>query len=263
MTGVPFRIPAAIESSFALRKNAVFAKRKTINAGSILAPVLTCARSAGGRASRCQRTRPAAFAFTLTELLIVVAVLALVLSLSLPSLRRLSSKSELQNAARQVRANLLQSRLTAIESGSVAYFRYQPGGGGFEAGCGGRRPARAAAGERPSFAEPPPDSDAAAPDEAPPRQLLPLGVRFAEPSTDRQLRPPAAASQVSGDAAWSAPILFYPNGRTRNARIALVNDAYRIELSVRGLTGTVQISQVERLVSVEAGPSEATAEAAL
>jgi prepilin-type N-terminal cleavage/methylation domain-containing protein len=225
--------------------------------------LLSRARSTGSRTSRCQRRRPAARAFTLAELLIVVALLALVLSLSLPSLRRLSSKSELQNAARQLRATLLQSRLAAIESGSVTYFRYQPGGGSFEAGGGARRPALSAAAERPSFAEPQrPDSGVAAPDEATPLQLLPIGVRFAEPSTHQPLRPPVATDQVSGDAAWSAPLLFYPNGRTRNARIALVNQAYRIELNVRGLIGTVQISQVERLVSVEAGPSQATAEAA-
>jgi hypothetical protein len=196
-------------------------------------------------------------------LLIVVALLALVLSLSLPSLRRLSSKSELQNAARHLRANLLQSRLTAIESGSVTYFRYQPGGDSFEAGDRARRPAPSAAAERLSSAEAqPPDSEVAAADEAAPLQRLPLGVRFAERSTHQPLRPPADAGQVSGDAAWSAPILFYPNGRTRNARIALFNQFYRIELNVRGLTGTVQISQIERLVPLEAGPSESTAEAA-
>ncbi len=223
----------------------------------------TCARSASGRTSRCQRRRPAAPAFTLAELLIVVALLALVLALSLPSLRRLSSKSELQNAARQLRAILLQSRLTAIESGSVTYFRYQPGAGSFEAGGGIRQQTLSADAERSSFVEPqPPNSAVATPDHAAPLQRLPLGVRFVEFSTHGPLHPPAAAGQVLGDAAWSVPILFYPNGRTRNARFALVNPSYRIELNVRGLTGTVQISPVERLVPIVAGTLEATAEAA-
>ena len=75
---------------------------------------------------------------------LIPGTLALVLALSLPSLRRLSSKSELQNAARHLRAILLQSRLTAIESGSVTYFRYQPGAGSFEAGGGAKRQALSA-----------------------------------------------------------------------------------------------------------------------
>ena len=53
------------------------------------------------------------------------------------------------------------------------------------------------------------------------------------------------------DDSWSTPIVFYANGRTRNARIVLINEGYRIELDVRGLTGTVQISQIERLVPAE------------
>jgi hypothetical protein len=55
--------------------------------------------------------------------------------------------------------------------------------------------------------------------------------------------------------------VFYPNGRTRNARIVLLTEAYRIELAVRGLTGTVQISQIERLVPAEDETSEASEEA--
>ena len=66
------------------------------------------------------------------ELLIVVALLAMVLTLSLPSLRKLSAKSELRNAARQLRVTLLEARLAAIDSGDLTYFRYQPGGGRFE-----------------------------------------------------------------------------------------------------------------------------------
>jgi type II secretory pathway pseudopilin PulG len=197
------------------------------------------------------------------ELLIVVALLAMILTLSLPSLRKLASKSELRNAARQLRVTLLESRLAAIESGGLTYFRYQPGGGGFEAGRGSKRSAFSTEAKQPVFAAEPnqPDSGAAAPDEASQPQMLPRGVRFADSLTERQL-PTPAAGELSDDGSWSTPILFYPNGRTRNARIELINEAYRIELNVRGLTGTVQISQVERLVPVEAGPSEATAEAA-
>jgi hypothetical protein len=50
-------------------------------------------------------------------------------------------------------------------------------------------------------------------------------------------------------------MLFYPNGRTRNARFALVSRHYRVELHVRGLTGTIQVSPAERIApSAEESP---------
>jgi type II secretory pathway pseudopilin PulG len=198
------------------------------------------------------------------ELLIVVALLALILTLSLPSLRKLSSKSELRNAARQLRVTLLESRLAAIESGGLTYVRYQPGGERFEAGRGSELSTLPARTKQPMFAAEPdqPGSAAAAPHEASQPQRLPRGVRFADSLTERQLPTPAAVGELPDADSWSTPILFYPNGRTRNARIELVNEAYRIELNVRGLTGTVQISQVERLPSPEAGTLPTTSEAA-
>ena len=169
------------------------------------------------------------------ELLIVVALLAMVLTLSLPSLRKLSAKSELRTAARQLRVTLLETRLAAIDSGGLAYFRYQPGGGRFEVGRRTRvsSPPHQTR-QEPDVTEPDQfDVGTTAGDEVTEPQSLPRGVRFADPSTDRQLAPPAAVSDVPDDDSWSAPIVFYANGRTRNARIALSNDLYRIELNVR------------------------------
>ncbi len=219
----------------------------------------TRVRPTAGRTSPARRRLPAAPAFTLVELLIVVALLAMVLTLSLPSLRKLSAKSELRNAARQLRVTLLESRLAAIESGSLTYFRYQPGGGRFEAGRGIKRPARfrrSRAGRRSpqNLTSPTPCHGARTRRHS--RSRCPSACGSPSHRQTGNSATPAAASELPDDASWSAPIVFYPNGRTRNARIALVNEAYRIELNVRGLTGTVQISQVERLVPVEAEPSE-------
>lgn len=221
------------------------------------------ARPAIGRTSTADWRFPAAPAFTLTELLIVVALLAIVLTFSLPSLRRLSARSELRTAARQLRVILLEARLAAIDSGSPASFRYQPGGGLFEVGRRSRvsSPSRQARQAR-DVAEPGRlDAEIAAGDEATEPQSLPRGVRFAGPSTDRQPRPSPAVGEVAASDSWSAPIVFYANGRTRNARIALRNELYRIELDVRGLTGTVQISQVERLPPLESAMPEPLPEA--
>ncbi len=209
-------------------------------------------------AARQRRARPA---FTLVELLIVLAVLAAVLTLSIPSLRKLAIKGELRNAARQVRVTLLQARLTAIESGGLTYFHYQPGGGMFEAGRG--------AGSADSTSETdavpaavgldPPDTDSRAAEPPAEPHTLPHGVWFADADTAQPAQPSGAGEELPADESWSAPLVFYPNGRTRNAQLTLFTDAYRIELVVRGLTGTVQISEVQRR-PVEDDPAAAVGE---
>jgi prepilin-type N-terminal cleavage/methylation domain-containing protein len=206
-----------------------------------------------GRTSPASRRFPARPAFTLVELLIVVAVLAMVLTLSLPSLRKLSVKSELRNAARQVRVAVLQARLAAIESGELTFFHYQPGGGCFESGRGAKLAALPSQADGPLDAAEldSPDSAATATDEVIEPQTLPLGVRFADPAAEGSPQLPATDGELPDAGSWSTPMVFYPNGRTRNARIVLMTEDYRIELAVRGLTGTVQISQVERLVPAE------------
>ncbi|HPM82189.1 MAG TPA: hypothetical protein PLF81_15890 [Candidatus Anammoximicrobium sp.] len=225
----------------------------------------TLARRASGRILPASRRLPAAAAFTLMELLIVVALLAMVLTLSLPSLRKLSAKSELRTAARQLRVTLLEARLAAIDSGRPVVFRYQPGGGQFEVERGQELSAPLhRASEQLGVAEPDQfDTGSTAGDAATEPQSLPRGVRFVDPSTDRQAAPSAAVGEQPDSGSWTVPLVFYANGRTRNARIALINDTYRIELDVRGLTGTVQISQVASLPTPEAAAPQPLPEVAL
>jgi prepilin-type N-terminal cleavage/methylation domain-containing protein len=61
------------------------------------------------------------------------------------------------------------------------------------------------------------------------------------------LAPAASLTGTSGEEQWSVPIVFYPNGRTSNARIRLTDqDEYYIDVSLRGLTGGARISKVRR-----------------
>jgi hypothetical protein len=56
-------------------------------------------------------------------------------------------------------------------------------------------------------------------------------------------QPPTPTSQL-----WSEPIFFFPNGRTSNAHLAVcMPDGKRhcISISVRGLTGTARIGELE------------------
>jgi len=58
-------------------------------------------------------------------------------------------------------------------------------------------------------------------------------------STDNGNRPSA------GEGDWSPPIVFFPNGRTSNARIRLESKTrHFVELALRGVTGTVTVGEV-------------------
>jgi prepilin-type N-terminal cleavage/methylation domain-containing protein len=61
--------------------------------------------------------------FTLLELLITLGILAALAGLTLPSLWNPLEKSRLQGAARQVKAHLAKSRVTAIQDNEAHYLR--------------------------------------------------------------------------------------------------------------------------------------------
>jgi prepilin-type N-terminal cleavage/methylation domain-containing protein len=201
--------------------------------------------------------------YTLLELLIVLAVMVVVASLAMPSLGRSFEKSKLRNAAKQLRVALARARIEAIDSGGAQRFRYQPGTGVFEiaplstaadgdAGGGFTPVAPEELGGDLSLAAGVPESEAA-------RYELPEGVRFLDPALpDASLAEPdplaadvstvSPASDVPASAAdWSAPIVFYPNGRTFNARVRLRSTDYYVDVTLRGLTGASTVGDVERI----------------
>jgi type II secretory pathway pseudopilin PulG len=192
--------------------------------------------------------------YTLLEMLILVALLALVAGLSWPSLRRLSQKRELLESARQIRVELLRTRLDAIESGTARQFRYQLGSGLFESTTFSASDTLQAGDAWEEDAELPPDTQAdlglvdQSSDSDGDENRLPTGVFFVAPDSDPQAVAETAIEDVGNNLQWSAPILFYPNGRTLNARLELSNGEYAVDITLRGLTGTARIGQVRRLV---------------
>ena len=185
------------------------------------------------RAGRPARSR----GYTLVELLIVLGVLASLAGLSWPAVREMLAKSELQNAARQLRAALVKVRLDAVESGTVRQLRYRPGTGRFEVSV------LSALDNEPSADELVPASRVEPNGSGEDR--LPAGVSFQEPDAPQpEDRPPDSADLEPHP--WAAPILFYPNGRTSNARIRLEGRrGYRIEVTLRGITGAVTVGKLE------------------
>jgi prepilin-type N-terminal cleavage/methylation domain-containing protein len=221
--------------------------------------------------------RPSWFpaAFTLLEVLIVLGVLAAAAAISWPSVSGLMAKGELRSAAKEVAAALARARLDAMDSDNVRLFRYAPGGGRFEvaplapAGEPANAPGPGRAGQTGRAAG------------GPVEKALPAGVRFVEPGGSRPGEAPAFGRRGEADRltpapqdptypagspfprrnggtresarpaaafageAWSAPLVFFPNGRTSSARLRLRGrHGYSVELSLRGATGTVRIGKV-------------------
>lgn len=187
------------------------------------------------------RPTPTRCAYTLIEMLIVLAVLAVLAALSWPAVRGMLGKSELRDAAKQVRVALARARLGAIESGAARGFRYRPGSGRFEVG-----PLSTALDESESLS--PSARERPSRHNEPAEAALPRGVWFADSRGSPSGAEAAASSGRADDSAWSARIVFFPNGRSNSARIRLAGSGgFQVEVTLRGLTGTTQIGPLERI----------------
>jgi prepilin-type N-terminal cleavage/methylation domain-containing protein len=197
--------------------------------------------------------------FTLVETLIVLAVLALLSSLSWPAVRGMLGKGELREAAKQVRVALVKARLGAIESGVAQSFRYLPGTERFEVVS---LPTSLDEEKRPS----PSRFRQRLSEDEPIQGFLPQGVIFEEndprvaaqasprplAAVERQVSPLPSAGEGPGvrgrdDANWSTPIVFFPNGRSSNARIRLAGPrGLSVEVTLRGTNGATRVGPLER-----------------
>jgi len=183
---------------------------------------------------------PIRTAFTLLEMLIVLAVFAALATLTWPAVRRMLGRSELREAAKQVRSALARARLDAIETGVPHRFRYRAGTGEYEVA-----PLRLSLDE-----EEAPSSSAGTSrqrDDDAAERTIPGSVWFAEPGAVRDGSDTSAPSPAPDDAGWSASTVFYPNGRSGDARIRLAGSGgVYVEVRLRGLTGSTRIGPVER-----------------
>lgn len=180
--------------------------------------------------------------FTLLELLLVLAVLVTVVSLTWPSVLRYLREQGIQEGAEAARAAAASTRIKAIDTGLTYQFRYEPGGRRFVV-----------------IPYDPPESIAASSTETDGSiQTYPVlsgqlaeGTRFVIPEDE-----PAVAEGLPRESfvnlpdardleatTWGPPVLFFPDGTADDATFAIVNeDDLRVELAVRGLTGTLTVS---------------------
>lgn len=179
----------------------------------------------------------------------MLAVVGALVALAVPAMRRSLAKSELRDAAGQLRVTLAKARLTAIETGAVQAFSYQPGSRRYAlvshpAATGGSAES----------------TTAGKPLEEPPTSELADGILFLDP-LDKDSLPVADDNRADGSAGlrvvdakkhdvkveWSRPVLFYPSGRATSARFRLLGQFdYYVDIDLRGLTGAVALGDVQR-----------------
>jgi prepilin-type N-terminal cleavage/methylation domain-containing protein len=201
--------------------------------------------------------------FTLIEVLLVLAVVVMLAAFTVPALDRPMAGQRLKQAADRVRTEWIRARLKAMSTGDTYIFRYVPndchysievqpgpestldsfamGGGATLSGDGTEAGSALAIVER----------------------AIPEDCVFVDSETGLDTRADTVADTAlaSGpsDAAWSTPIIFYPDGTTSDARLVLRNKYdHEVVLSIRGLTGVVTVGDVVAgggpLVSGEAMP---------
>ena len=184
---------------------------------------------------------------TLLELMLVLAILVAVTALAMPALGRSVERQRLSQGADLVRAAWMRSHVRAMRTGQIQMFRYELAGNKFRTETW-----RTLEEESP-----------------PPGQTQSIAAKSPEPPAERETELPEGVEFVAGDAEfenrsasveeevnkfgtssgnWSRPIIFYPDGSTSNAHIIVGNQRRAtIRVDLRGLTGGVQVREVERL----------------
>lgn len=181
--------------------------------------------------------------FSLIELLIVLGIMVVLAGLATPSLISRMQDNRVFRAGETVRETLAESRSFAVDSGVDYQFRYVPGGQFFVV-----IPAEL----EPSNANSVFDSEATS-------DVMRLSGELSEELTVSAM--PDAEDLVErldpewfgalpdsvrlSQQAWSGPILFRFDGTAEDGTFRVSDAEGRtVEISVRGLTGSVSMSQV-------------------
>ena len=178
----------------------------------------------------------------------MLTLLVTMASLSWPAMKRPLSNQRLRKSADLIRIAWTRARVEAMSSGRTLVFRYEPEGSRYTVQ---------------SYAGPesaPADESSADSDEVDQygshagvlrgvEPKLPEKITFLSSETQEDTRAQSLAleegSSQTGVAAWSEPILFYPDGTSSTARLVLKSEYDTcIELSLRGVTGVVHVGDL-------------------
>lgn len=180
---------------------------------------------------------------TLVEVCLVLALLVVIAAVAIPAMGGAFARASLRGSCDTLRAAWSKARMAAIQKGETYVFRCEPRGSRFQivpldqVGAPESQDQQAA------------DSQT---ERAPEdilrlgRMQLPDGVVFAKQEVVNSAQLAATAGATDGGA-WSAPILFRPDGTTSDASIVLQNEpGNTIRVTIRGLTGISTASEVGR-----------------
>ena len=201
--------------------------------------------------------------FTIFELLLVLAVIALIAGLSWPQLLGLLQRRDLQSSSELVRRELDLGRIKAVEEGLTYQFRYEPYGRKFVLL------------PYDLITTPESTSDVATLTQTAQNTTklahvyqLSEGCSFyvessltADPNervVAERLGDPwlqfIDTGMLERDVTWSAPILYFADGSATDGLVTIIDEKQNyVTLGVRGLTGSVAISDIERMRGVLGG----------
>lgn len=189
--------------------------------------------------------RMARSAFTLIEMLLVLAVLVAFTTIAWPSFQRLYATQYLLEGGELVRLQFASTRTRAIESGIVYQFRWEPDG----------RRYLSLPYEAELDLDPEGDVQGALTGTLTRRFVgeLPEKLKFVggADSGGQSLPPELFESFPDSDklaaVAWSAPVLFQPDGSAVDGELIIGDQSSRrVALVLRGATGAISVSPIQQ-----------------
>jgi type II secretory pathway pseudopilin PulG len=197
--------------------------------------------TAADGASRWSRRR----GLTLVEVCLVLALLIVIGAIAAPLVEGSFSRARVQSGAELLRGAWARARLAAIQSGQTYVFRFEPRASRFQIitlDQLGMPDSAMIEREDPNAEHEVADMLRLR------RSRLPDGVLFADGNISDSSQVLATLG-ATGQGAWSAPILFRPDGSTSDASVVLANFSDQtVRVTLRGLTGISNTSDVGREV---------------
>lgn len=198
------------------------------------------------------RRRTSRRALSLLEMMLVLAVLVAVGAMVLPALHGPLDDQRLLKSADLIRAQWTRARVTAMKNGRMYVFRYvtatdqyavEPWSGEVDA-TEASQEALTLDTQQSLATDPEIDQKRHLLGVA--GQRLPEGVQFflGETQADTRLDQAGTDGAVATGDSTVPPIVFYPDGSTSDARLVLTNERLFVEITLRGLTGMVRVSEL-------------------